>query len=335
MRVGQRLILAVVPAILGLFTVAALAYWGHLYRRAPVWVVVAAAVAALLSLALAWQNTRYVARRIERLAGGGALQPQGSRSPLEVVRDAARPQAGGKSPDELDSIEEVVDRLSGAVTVAEAGSRQREAAASTRVQEYAALLAEATSALARQLDEVRLPIHILLENHFGQLNENQEEMLAGARAAAEAADLELRRLKDIAELDRGALSLRRDQVRMGDVLQSLRPQLQAESERAGVRMHLELTPGLPRVPGDRVRLQEALERLLRHMVRHATPGDTVTISATAEKGSVVLAVEGGPQLTVDADVALARRIILAHGGSLEQVGPGIRMSLPHIVAAAR
>ena len=145
---------------------AALAYWGHMYRSAPGWVVAAAAVAALGSLVLAWRNTRYVARRIERLVGGWRLA---------VVQ--APP--GAPRSDELDSIEAVVDRLSGAVTEAEAGSRRREAAASERVQEYAALLAEATSALSRQLDEVRLPLHILLENHFGQLNENQEEMLAG------------------------------------------------------------------------------------------------------------------------------------------------------------
>ena len=233
MRVGQRLFLAVVPAILGLFTVAALAYWGHMYRSAPAWVVVAAAVAALGSLVLAWQNTRYVARRIERLVGSGGGHPAGSRSALAAVRDAARPSAA-LSRDELDSIEAVVDRLSGAVTEAEAGSRRREAAASERVQEYASLLAEAASALSRQLDEVRLPLHILLENHFGQLNENQEEMLAGARAAAEAADVELRQLRDIADLDRGALSLRRDQVRLGDLLRALKPQLEAESERAGI-----------------------------------------------------------------------------------------------------
>ena len=71
MRVGQRLFLAVMPAIIGLFTVAALAYWGRVDRSAPRWLIVITAVAALLSLAVAWQNTRYVARRIERLAGAG------------------------------------------------------------------------------------------------------------------------------------------------------------------------------------------------------------------------------------------------------------------------
>jgi signal transduction histidine kinase len=311
MRVGQRLFLAVVPAILGLFPVAALAYWGRIDRSAPQWLVVVAAVAALLSLAVAWQNTRYVARRIERLAG-----------PADLA------SGGTVSLDEIDSIERVVDRLSGAVAVAETERREREAAASGRVQEYAALLAEATSAVARQLDEVRLPIHILLENHFGQLNENQEEMLAGARAAAEAAGVELAHLREIADLDRGALSFRRDRVRCGDLLQALKPQLVADGERADVKVTFDVLPGLPPVAGDRVRLQEALDLLLRHLVRRALPGSEVTIGARHDKKEVAIEVAHGPVPMVDANVALAQRIILAHGGRIEEQDGRLRIFLP-------
>ena len=311
MRVGQRLFLAVIPAILGLFAVAALAYWGQIDRSAPQWLIVVAAVAATLSLAVAWQNTRYVARRIERLAGTHAALPQ-----------------AGTSPDEIDSIERVVDRLSGAVVVAETERREREAAASGRVQEYAALLAEATSAVTRQLDDVRLPLHILLENHFGQLNENQEEMLASARAAAEAAGVELARLREIADLDRGALSFRRDRVRIAGLLQTLKPQLVADGERADVKVTIECLPGLPPVAGDRVRLQEAMELLLRHLVRHTLPGNEVVIGATRDRGEIAIDVTHGPAPMVDANVALAQRIILAHGGRIEDQDGRMRVILP-------
>ncbi len=327
MRVGQRLLLAVVPAILGLFTVAGLAYWGHLYRAAPEWVVVTAAIAAVVSLAVAWQNTRYVARRIERLAGPVTRDDGTKRSAFAAVKEAARPGAGAAA-DEIDSIEQVVDRLSGAVTVAEEGSREREAAASKRVQEYAALLGEAAAAVTRQLDEVRLPIHILLENHFGPLNENQEELLATARTATEAVDVELRRLREIADLDRGAMNFRREQVHIGTLLQALKPQLLADAERTGVGLEFDVRPGLPRVAGDRLRLQEALELLLRHLVRHATPGNSLGVRARIDGGQVMIAVDQGPAPTLDADVALARRIIVAHGGSLDHQGSETIIALP-------
>lgn len=201
-------------------------------------------------------------------------------------------------------------------------------AADERLKEYAALLAETASAVSHQLDEVRLPIHILLENHFGQLNENQEEMLAAAGAAAEAAGIELSRLREIAELDRGALDFRRDRVRVGDLLQALTPQLEADGERAGVRVTIDVPPGLPCVAGDRLRLQEALELLLRHLVRHALPGNVVTIGAGQDGKEIAIDVAGGPAPMLDANVALAQRIVLAHGGRMDARDGRMRVVLP-------
>ena len=58
MRVGQRLFLAVLPAIVGLLTVAGLAYFGEYAHEAPEWLVALALAASLGSAALAWRNTR-------------------------------------------------------------------------------------------------------------------------------------------------------------------------------------------------------------------------------------------------------------------------------------
>jgi signal transduction histidine kinase len=307
--------------------VAGLAYWGAFHRAAPEWVVVVAGVSAVASLILAWQNTRYVAQRIERLAGSRAQRGPATRSPLGVVRNVALPKAGD-APDELDSIEEVVDHLSSAVTVAQAGGEAREKAATERVQEYAILLDEGTAAVRRHLDEARVALHIMLEHHFGPLNDNQDEMLEAARAGTDAAETELSRLQDIAQVDRGALNVRREPLRIADLLQSLRPQLEADGVTVGVTVALETLPGLPRVPGDRLRLQEALELLLRHLVRHARPGANVTIATAAEGAMVRIAVQRAAPPTLDADVALARRIIEAHGGTISVTDDATTIALP-------
>ena len=68
------------------------------------------------------------------------------------------------------------------------------------------------------LDEVRLPLHILLENRFGDLNENQEEMLAAAQSAVDQAAAMLGCVRLIADLDRGALEPRRDLLRLDDLI---------------------------------------------------------------------------------------------------------------------
>ena len=92
-----------------------------------------------------------------------------------------------------------------------------------RVEEYRKLLTDAIADALKQLDEARLPLHILLDNKFGDLNENQEEMLGAARAAVEQADLRLRRLREIVDIDAGRLALRQDAVRTGDLITSLLP----------------------------------------------------------------------------------------------------------------
>ncbi len=74
-RVGQRLMLAVLPAVIGVFSVAALAYWGQYAHQAPEMVIVVAAVAAVISLVLAWRNTRYVAHRVAQLATRAREEP--------------------------------------------------------------------------------------------------------------------------------------------------------------------------------------------------------------------------------------------------------------------
>lgn len=109
MRVGQRLFLAVLPAIVGLLTVTALVYWGEYSRQAPEWLVIAAVVAALGSAVLAWRNTRYVAQRVEQLAARRGERDDASvsfRRASELLGMALHPQGSrDQGIDELDRIE--------------------------------------------------------------------------------------------------------------------------------------------------------------------------------------------------------------------------------------
>jgi signal transduction histidine kinase len=302
-RVAHRLFLAVLPAVLGTLLVGALAYWGAYHRSVPGWVLAVSGVAALLSLLLAWRNTRYVARRIESLVG---------------TRGMALLERPSRAPDELDSLEATVTHLSSAVEVAAADRRRERELAAERAREYATLLAETSADVSRQLDEVRLPLQILLDNHFGTLNENQEEMLGAARQAADAASLELGRLEQLGRLDAGTLQLRRDPVRLADLLDGLAPVLRAEGSRRGVEVELEVAPGLPRVAADRARLREAFDLLLRHVVRHAEPAARVRIAAEREgAGGVAITVDHGTTLPWGPEVALARRVLEAQGGTVE------------------
>jgi len=330
MRVGQRLFLAVIPAILGVFTVVALAYWGRMSYRAPQVLVVIATAASVLSLIIAWTNTRYVAQRIERLAG---RSPQKQSSRIGVVRDAIAGAARGRSatttqPDEIDQIESVVDHLSNAVASAEADRSRTREEAHHRQQEYAALLSQISTSTLQKMDDVRLPIHILLENRFGDLNDNQEEMLGAARTAVESADLALRQLRDLLELDLGRVDLRYDRVSLNDMVQSVLPLVQADAERAGVHVALDLAPGIPALRVDRSRFQRALSSLLRAHV-NATPRDSeIRLATDVGGGEAVVSLEPATIVARDPEVVLAERVVLAHGGELRRRDKRVEIAVP-------
>jgi two-component system, OmpR family, sensor histidine kinase BaeS len=307
MRTNQRLFLAVIPAVIGVLTVAGLAYWGQYAHTAPHIVVLIAAIAAIGSLVVAWFNARYVAQRIAQLAAKVEMNP---------------------GLDELDAIETVVDRYASALKDAESRRAKAQQAADLRIREHGDLLTKVSSTVEKGLDEIRLPLHILLENRFGDLNENQEEMLETARTAAENATADVRRLAEIAELDRGALTLRSDRIHLADVLQALRPTIESEAVRGGVRVETEAAPALSPVSGDRGRLQEALALILTDCVRHTPAGGVVRVTLEARGPGLSIVVTHGAPPPVDVASALAQRLLEAHGAAVERAPGRVSISLP-------
>jgi signal transduction histidine kinase len=327
MTVGQRLVLSVVPAIIGVFAVAGLAYWGEYGRQAPHILVLVGVVASVLSLGMTWMNTRYVARRIQRLAGeAGAGDQPAQTLGFRRFADAVTGRAiATDAQDELDRIESQVHGLTTALEQARAEGANAEG----RVGEYAALLSDATSEAMKQLNEARLPLYILLDNHFGDLNENQEEMLGAASSAVDTADQRLRQLREIADLDRGAVTLRHDAVRASDLIASLLPSLHSLGQEGGVEVKADIAPALPRVSGDRSRLQEACGLLLNERLRALPPGASVTITAVPDGRAVRIEVtHAGAGASTGADAALARRLIAAIGGTVEDKDESTIIMLP-------
>src|SRR5499427_4839292 len=240
--VGKRLFVGLLPALLAVLVTAGLAYYGEYGHAVPGIILGAAAVLSIASLVVTWINTRYLSARINRLTGS---------------MPASAGERAGES-DEFDRIERVVGHLRSALSASEAERARLNAAAEARLRDEATMLAAVAHDSIAQLDEVRLPLHILLETRFGDLNENQEELLRDARSAADAMGAALRRLAQVADADRGALVVQRELVQVNDVVRAVLPLARAAAERQGARVDVTLEPGLPRVRADRARLAEAL-----------------------------------------------------------------------------
>ncbi len=291
--VAWRLAVGVLPAMLAVGLVIGLFYYGEIGRSAPRLILGLSAALTVGSVIIAWANAVYFAERIARLARASNQEPGASAQ-----------------TDEFDRIERVVGHLGTALSAAEAERARTDAMSSARLQEQATMLAGVVSDTIAQLDEVRLPLQILLESPFGELNENQEELLRDARAAADAFDVALRRLGQVADIDRGAMPVQHELVQINDVVRSVLPLARAAAERQGARTEVALEPGLPRVVADRARLAEALTLFVTAAAGASGQDMPLTISTAREGGRAVIRIAPvSPEPMI-----LASRLITAQGG---------------------
>jgi signal transduction histidine kinase len=316
--IAWRLAAGVLPSVLAIALVVSLTYYGEYGRSVPRIIVIAAATLALVAVIIAWANATYFAERIARLA-----------------QSTSSVSGGSERTDEFDRIERAVGTLGSALSAAEAERARSDQIAAARLKEQATMLAGVVSDTIAQLDQVRLPLQILLASPFGELNENQEELLRDARAAADAIDVALRRLGQVADIDRDALPVQRELVQINDVVRSVLPVARAAAERRGARTETVLEPGLPRVVADRARLAEALALFLADSAAKSDPSTSLRISTTraGSRAEIRIAPASGRSQTatstVPADVGtpangsspvdatpliLASRLISAQGG---------------------
>lgn len=323
MKVAPRLYLAALPSLLGLVLVAALAYWGQYAHTVPEVFLVVAAIATVVTLVMSWANVRYVATRVERLSRRKA------RAEIDVIARRAGSTSDSTDADELDDIEGAFDNLSRTVKTVQ-DARELEARLYEQgTASYASLMAKVSTLAIQQLDEVRLPLHILLDNHFGELNENQEELLGAARVASECADLELVALKRIAELDLGIHTLRRDRVFPADLLYAVLPMIQSIAAQHHATLHADIPPLVPAILGDAAQLQEAMVVLFGEAVSRASDGDELQLALTGGNGAVQLSLMGARRRLETIRAVLAERVIQSSGGTYAFTDAGIVLTLFH------
>jgi len=336
--IAWRLGAGVLPSVLAVGLLIGLYYYGQYAHVVPRWIIVAAAVLSVGSIAMAWLNATYFADRLTRLA--------------TATERAAGPSG---STDEFDRIEQAVGDLGSALSASEAERARLNATSTARLHEQATMLAGAVSDSIAQLDQVRLPLQILLESPFGALNDNQEELLHDARTAADGIDVALRRLAQVADIDRDALPVQHELVQVNDVVRSVLPLARAAAERNGARTEAALEPGLPRVMGDRTRLAEALALLVaaaaaqadqkqplvvttardgsQALIRIAPPGATAASTRLPGAEDPPAPALGGHRSTRDTTLILAKRLIEAQGGEARVADDAleVRVGQPHLV----
>jgi signal transduction histidine kinase/ActR/RegA family two-component response regulator/HAMP domain-containing protein len=147
-------------------------------------------------------------------------------------------------------------------------------------------------------------------------------------------------LLDLSRIGHGALELRLERFDLASALaravEETHAAAEAKSQRVAVRADPEAV-----VESDRARLEQVLSNLLQNAIRHTRPGGTVSAVVTVEEGAAVIRV-GAPEMEIPEELlhrifepfihgthseggeaavglglALARRVVEAHGGEVE------------------
>lgn len=323
LAVGQRLLLGLAPSLLAVGLVVALGYYGEIGREAPEYVVSGAAALALLSLGLTWWNTSYFVRRLQRLG-----RRDGGLGDAGIVESDTDP-----SGDDFDRIEREVARLGDALA---RSTRERVVdhdALERRLHEQATLLAATVRAVTAQMDEVRLPLHILLDARFGELNENQEELLVAARAAADGIDAAVRRLAVVADADRDALVVRTEPVAINDVVRAVLPMVRATADRRNARVDVAFEPALPRVWANRAALAEAIALVAGLAAERLGEGEALLISTIPGAARCTLRIGPAEASLMDEPLVIgALRVLHAQDAAVALVNAAVEIDLPRALA---
>jgi len=203
----------------------------------------------------------------------------------------------------------------------------------TRATEYAILIDEVSRVIASRIEEAELPLHVLLSSPFGTLNENQEELLTAARDALDAADVEIRRLRSLLALDRGAMHADPCPIALTELLKPALAIVEGGARTRHVTIQRRIDPSAARAIVDAVHVQPALTTLLTDVVSRIPTGHDVEIAATdSGKGRIRItahhpsATPPGNDTTLD--LRLAQRLIAMQDGTVLRTTTETRIELP-------
>ncbi len=275
------------------------------------WIVVAAVVALLIAVLASWVVTRLLTGPIKAMTTATRALAAGDR----------QARAGVHGPGELGELGRAFDSMADAVARSERDRRNLTA-------DVAHELRTPLSALQAGLEEVR---DGLVEPTPERLAGLHDQSLRLGRVVSDLAELSAveaspepvqRAEVDLAQVARDELAVRDSQLRAAGLV-------------VGSRLD-----GSYLVRADSDRLHQALGNLLANSARYCRPGDKVAVEVRTERGRAVLdVVDSGPGIAADElphvfdrlwrgraaravagsgiGLAVAREIVVAHGGSIE------------------
>jgi len=193
-------------------------------------------------------------------------------------------------------------------------------------------------------------IQLLLEGYLGEISPAQQEALSKMNKACKGMFALIDDLLDVSAIESGHLELRLRPVDLAAYLQENLTENAILAKSKSIELTADLSPDLPTVMIDPDRISQVLNNLISNAIKYSDPRTIITLRARATGSEVTIAVQDqgqgipaeemdrlftefgrtsarptGDEKSIGLGLAIARRIVEAHGGRIwaeSQVGIG-------------
>lgn len=191
------------------------------------------------------------------------------------------------------------------------------------------------------LTSINMTVDILLQNVLGELNDRQKELLIAAKADTGRLRKLVQELLDLSKLESGQDKLVAVRTDLASIVRDALEPLLLQCETRGITVATDLPADLPALTVDPHKLVWVVTNLVSNALRHTDRGGVILIAATSDAARMrVIVRDTGHGIPADAlesifepfvqlksgdestpgsvglGLAIARRIVEAHGGQI-------------------
>jgi signal transduction histidine kinase len=189
------------------------------------------------------------------------------------------------------------------------------------------LVATVSHEIKSPLTSVRMVLHLLLEKTVGALTPKQDELLQAARNDTERLLRILNDLLDLARLEEGSDSLRKEPAAPAELLTSVMKEMAGKITARGLSVNLMINPDLPAILVDRQRINHVFTNLISNAIKHSPANGKIILGARLVKDNDVefSVTDQGPGIPEEYHSRIFDRFFRVPGQS--QSGAGLGLSI--------
>jgi len=216
----------------------------------------------------------------------------------------------------------------------------------------------ASHQLRTPLTSIKGYISMLIDNDFGHLSAEQKKILGEVYASSERMAFIIDDFLDVSRLQVGKFELQKTPTKLNQILESEISQLKITADSRDIAIEYEMPNGLPVQDLDANKLRQVMMNMIDNAIYYSHGGNNIVVSLYEQRGQIIFTVKdhgiGVPRAEQHklftkfyrapnarkarpdgsgVGLYVARKVIIAHGGSLifeskEDVGSTFGFRLP-------